>query len=134
MVEEPELRAVDDRFVYAGERRRYVVFPLVGFGPNRDSVAGAPHFDDVTFVGRFPVAELAFRHEGFPGRVRMTAFSPFIPHNDRDSSMPAALFSFDIENDTEAAIDYPLGATIATYGWAGGTHTFTQQNGLSVLH
>ena len=25
----------------------------------------------------------------------MTAFSPFIPHNDRDSSMPAALFAFD---------------------------------------
>jgi non-lysosomal glucosylceramidase len=71
-------------------------FDGYGFGANRDSLAGVPHFDDVTFVGRFPVAELAFRRHEFPGKVRMTAFSPFIPHNDRDSSMPAALFAFDV--------------------------------------
>src|SRR5579862_5883421 len=39
-----------------------------GFGANRDSMAGVPHFDDVTFVGRFPVAELAFERAEFPGK------------------------------------------------------------------
>src|ERR1700742_4678494 len=185
MLQEP--KTIDDRFVYAGERRKYVSFPLggigtgsvsltgsgrlidwsirnrpaidqfngyshfaikaerdgklidarvlngpyegnptgspstrkfdgFGFGANRDSMAGAPHFDDATFIGRFPVAEIAFHDERFPGNVRMTAFSPFIPHNDRDSSMPAALFAFDVKNTTEAPVEYTIGATIGNYG------------------
>jgi non-lysosomal glucosylceramidase len=196
---------VDDRFVYTGERRRYVSFPLggigtgsisltgsgrlidwsirnrpaihqfngyshfaikaeqdgrllgarvlngpyegiptgsprarkfdgFGFGANRDSMAGVPHFDDVSFIGRFPVAELEFYHSSFPGRVRMTAFSPFIPHNDRDSSMPVALFEFSIENNTEEPIDYAVALTLGNYGCDSGIHTFIQKNGLSILH
>ena len=42
----------------------------------------------------------------------MTAFSPFIPHNERDSSMPAALFAFDVENDTDGAIDYTVACSL----------------------
>ena len=64
----------------------------------------------------------------------MTAFSPFIPHNDRDSSMPAALFAFDIENDTDAAIDYTLGATLGNYGCDSGVHAFSTSGDLSALH
>src|ERR1700761_5863014 len=30
-----------------------------GFGANRDSMAGVPHFDSATMIGRFPVAEIA---------------------------------------------------------------------------
>ncbi len=33
-------------------------FDGFGFGANRDSMAGVPHFDDATFIGRFPIAEL----------------------------------------------------------------------------
>ena len=32
-------------------RRKFDGF---GFGANRDSMTGAPHFDDATFIGRFP--------------------------------------------------------------------------------
>jgi non-lysosomal glucosylceramidase len=197
--------SIDNRFIYTGERRKYVAFPLggigtgsvsltgsgrlidwsihnrpaihqfngyshfaikaeqdgkllgarvlngpyegiptgspsvrkfdgFGFGANRDSLAGVPHFDDVTFTGRFPVAELEFYQATFPGQVRMTAFSPFIPHNDRDSSMPVALFRFTIENNTEAAIDYTLAATLGNYGCDSGIHTFYQKDALSILH
>src|SRR6202021_893278 len=52
-------------------------FDGFGFGANRDSLAGVPHFDEATFIGRFPVAELEFQEANFPGQVRMTAFSPF---------------------------------------------------------
>jgi uncharacterized protein (DUF608 family) len=198
-------KAIDDRFVYTGARRRYVSFPLggigsgsisltgsgrlidwsirnrpdihqfngyshfaikaeqggklldarvlngpyegtptgspstrkfdgFGFGANRDSMTGVPHFDDVTFIGRFPVAELEFHSAGFPGNVRMAAFSPFIPHNDRDSSMPAALFTFAIENDTDAPIDYTVASTLGNYGCDSGIHRFAQKDGLSALH
>lgn len=200
-----KLKAIDDRFVFTGTRRRYVSFPLggigtgsvsltgggrlidwsvrnrpdihqfngyshfaikaerdgrlldarvlngpyegtptgspstrkfdgYGFGANRDSMTGVPHFDDVTFTGRFPVAELQFHRAGFPGQVRMTAFSPFIPHNDRDSSMPVALFEIAVENDTDAAIDYTIAATLGNYGCDSGIHSFSQADGLSTLH
>jgi non-lysosomal glucosylceramidase len=109
-------------------------FDGFGFGANRDSMAGVPHFDDVTFIGRFPVAELEFHHSGFPGQVRMTAFSPFIPHNDRDSSMPVALFAFSVANDTDAPIDYTIASTLGNYGCDSGIHTFIRENGLSILH
>ena len=61
-----------------------------GFGPQRGRMAGAPHMEGVTFTGEFPLAHLAFASESFPGAVAMTAFNPFIPLNDRDSSIPAA--------------------------------------------
>jgi len=198
-------KTIDSRFVYTGERRRYVSFPLggigtgsisltgsgrlidwsirnrpaihqfngyshfaikaeqdgrllgaravngpyegiptgspsarkfdgFGFGANRDSMVGVPHFDDVSFIGRFPVAELEFHQASFPGRVRMTAFSPFIPHNDRDSSMPVALFQFSVENNTEAPIDYTIACTLGNYGCDSGIHNFTRKDGLSILH
>ncbi|MBV8275268.1 MAG: beta-glucosidase [Verrucomicrobia bacterium] len=196
---------IDSRFVYTGERRRYVSFPLggigtgsisvtgsgrlidwsirnrpaihqfngyshfaikaerdgkllaalalngpyegiptgspsarkfdgFGFGANRDSMVGVPHFDDVSFIGRFPVAELEFHHTGFPGQVRMTAFSPFIPHNDRDSSMPVAFFQFSVENNAEAPIDYTIACTLGNYGCDSGIHNFICKAGLSILH
>ena len=105
-----------------------------GFGANRDTMAGVPHFEDVTFTGRFPFAELAFHRESFPGKVKMTAFSPFIPHNDRDSSMPAALFTFDVTNDTGAAIDYTIAGTLGNYGCDSGIHVFSKDGDLSTLH
>ena len=109
-------------------------FDGFGFGANRDSMTGVPHFDDVTFIGRFPVAELEFHHANFPGQVRMTAFSPFIPHNDRDSSMPVALFAFSVNNNTDAPIEYTIASTLGNYGCDSGIHTFTWENGLSTLH
>jgi non-lysosomal glucosylceramidase len=109
-------------------------FDGFGFGANRDSMAGVPHFDDVTFIGRFPMAELEFHQTDFPGQVRMTAFSPFIPHDDRDSSMPVALFEFAVENNTAGPIDYTIASTLGNYGCDSGIHIFTREKGLSALH
>ena len=36
----------------------------------------------------------------FPDKVRMTAFSPFIPHNDRDSSMPVGAVRLSMSRTT----------------------------------
>jgi uncharacterized protein (DUF608 family) len=112
-------------------RRKFDGF---GFGANRDSLAGAPHFDDATFIGRFPIAEIKFHRDAFPGKVRMTAFSPFIPHNDRDSSMPAALFAFAVENDTDGPIEYTIAGTLGNFGCDSGVHVFSQSGHLSALH
>ena len=82
-----------------------------GFGPAADSLAGFPHFKNVTFRGEFPVAELTMTDAGFPASVKLTAFNPFIPHNDADSSLPAAFFEIQVKNTSDAAAEYALAFT-----------------------
>lgn len=77
-----------------------------GFGARRDSLAGMPHFSSNTFDGRFPVAQLEFTDARFPGTVELTAFNPFIPLNDRDSSIPVAMFEVRFTNPTTKEITY----------------------------
>jgi uncharacterized protein (DUF608 family) len=77
-----------------------------GFGARRDSLVGMPHFAANTFEGKFPIASLKFDDPQFPGSVGLVAFNPFIPLNDRDSSMPVAMFEVSFTNPTDSEIDY----------------------------
>jgi uncharacterized protein (DUF608 family) len=109
------------------------MFDGFGHGAMRQTLVGVPHFREVEFYGRFPTADLVFRDARFPGAVRMTALSPFIPHNDRDSSMPAAMFVFELANPTDKPIDYTVATTLGNYGNNSGVHTFSTRNGVSTL-
>lgn len=77
-----------------------------GYGVYRGTMAGAPHFKEYVFDGEFPFANLHFTDENFPGKVILSAFNPFIPLNDRDSSMPAAFYEMSFTNTTSAPITY----------------------------
>ena len=83
-----------------------------GFGPGRETVAGLPHFRDVTFRGEYPFADLSFREPHFPGRVTLRAFNPLIPLNDKDSSLPAALFAIAVRNTTRQPLTYTIALTV----------------------
>lgn len=110
------------------------MFDGFGHGANRQTLVGVPHFREVDFYGRFPTADLTFKDDRFPGDVRLTALSPFIPHNDRDSSMPVAMFEFEIVNDSSDTLTYTLAGTLGNYGSNSGEHSFRQTNGQSHLH
>jgi uncharacterized protein (DUF608 family) len=110
------------------------MFDGFGHGANRQTMVGVPHFAEVDFYGRFPTADLVFKDARFPGGVRLTAFSPFIPHNDRDSSMPVAMLEFEIVNSTADALTYTLAGTLGNYGANSGTHSFKTANGVSAMH
>ncbi|EJJ25241.1 GH116 family glycosyl-hydrolase [Rhizobium sp. CF142] len=110
------------------------MFDGFGHGANRQTLVGVPHFREVDFYGRFPIADLVFKDQRFPGDIRLTALSPFIPHNDRDSSMPVAMFEFEIVNDTADELTYTLAGTLGNYGSNSGIHTFRQEGGISSLH
>jgi non-lysosomal glucosylceramidase len=110
------------------------VFDGFGHGANRQTLVGVPHFAAVDFYGRFPTADLVFSDSHFPGGVRLTTLSPFIPHEDRDSSMPAAMFAFEIVNTTDAELTYTLAGTLGNYGTNSGRHAFVQRGDISALH
>ena len=79
-----------------------------GFGPARATMAGVPHFIKTVFKGEFPLAEIKFSHPDFPGNIKLKAFNPFIPLNDKDSGIPAAFFTLDLKNTTDDPIDYTI--------------------------
>jgi len=83
-----------------------------GYGPRANSLAGLPHFKNVTFDGSFPIAKLSFTDEDFPAVVRLCAFNPLIPHDDFHSSLPSAFFEWEIENITDEPIRFSLACTV----------------------
>ena len=113
-----------------GMRRMFDGF---GHGANRQTLVGVPHFRSVEVFGRFPTADFVFEDERFPGAVRLTAFSPFIPHEDRDSSLPVGMFAFEVANTGNEPLTYTLAGTLGNHGANSGTHTFRQENGISAL-
>lgn len=83
-----------------------------GYGPARETMAGVPHFDDVSLKGHFPVAEYDFTG-GFPAHAVLRAFSPFEPGNDFDSSLPLAMFEVTLENITNEPADYSVAFSVS---------------------
>lgn len=77
-----------------------------GFGVSRSTLAGLPHFKSCDFTAEFPFAHLRFQDAAFPGKVTLTAFNPFIPSNDKDSSLPAGLFEIAFKNTTDKPLTY----------------------------
>lgn len=90
-------------------------FTGYGYGPKDCTLAGFPHFEQCVFTGKFPVGQIDFAHPDFPGKVKLTAFNPFIPLNEDDSSLPAAFFTVTFRNDTDEAIDYTAAMTVRNW-------------------
>lgn len=84
-----------------------------GHGVRNTSMAGVPHFKDVTFRGEYPLAYTEFRDVKFPGTVSMKAFNPLIPLNYIDSSIPAAFFEIEVENTADKTITYTVCFTVS---------------------
>lgn len=88
-------------------------FSSFGWGPRREYLTGLPHFTETEFRGEFPLAELTFHDESFPGQVQLTAFNPFIPLNADDSGIPAAFFELAVTNNTDAPLTYTIAGVVA---------------------
>ena len=105
-----------------------------GTGPRRGTMAGVPHFQDVEFRGEFPFADLTFIDETFPGQVSMTAFNPFIPLNDKDSSIPAAFFSIQVINTGRGPVDYTVAMSLGNpFPAESSVNTYQIADGFPVL-
>lgn len=103
---------------------------------NPASLAGFRHFDDVIFSGRFPFASVRFHDRAFPGTVTLEAFSPFIPSNDADSSLPAAFFTVRIKNTSQETLTYSAAFSVSNPFASRGAHQLVQAGDLTqiVMH
>jgi len=64
--------------------------------------------DRIDYEASFPFCRLKFRDAGMPFVVEMTAWSPFIPHDAKNSALPVAFFDFTITAKTGKPVDVML--------------------------
>ncbi len=96
---------------YSGDGE--VLYRGFGFGPGRETMAGFPHFSRSSFLGKFPIAEVSLTDPSVPCDVVLTAFNPFIPLQEDESSIPAAILSYRVTNRADHALDLTLAAVLA---------------------
>ena len=69
-------------------------------------------FADVSFRGEYPFGMVEYRDATSPVAVTLEAFSPFIPLNVADSSLPATVLRFTVRNTSAAALDVTLAGSL----------------------
>ena len=92
-------------------------------------LSGCKHFNNVDFIGEYPVATINFSDDAFPGTAEMQAFNPFIPSNEHDSGIPAAFFEIKLKNTTDRKLKYTIALSVDNPFENKGLHILTE-NGL----
>ena len=65
-------------------------------------------FSDVSFSGQYPIGTVEYRDASSPLAVKLEAFSPFIPLQTDDSSLPATILHFTVSNTSHQTVEATL--------------------------
>ena len=74
----------------------------IGAGDNN---FGLPRFDYVCFKARFPYGTIQLRDTDVPLDIQVKGWSPFIPTNSDDSSLPVGAFEYSFKNMSKDKIE-----------------------------
>jgi len=64
--------------------------------------------DQIQYSARFPFSNLVFSDPQMPFDVELETFSPFIPHDLKNSSLPGTYFNFTVKSKTNKTVDIML--------------------------
>lgn len=69
------------------------------------STTGLPHFHAASFKTEFPFAHIRLDDKDIPLDVKLTGWSPFIPTDDDNSSLPAGALEYTFTNTGKSAVE-----------------------------
>jgi len=62
-------------------------------------------FERISFQGQYPIGRITYRDKGCPVSVELEAYSPFIPLNADDSSLPTTVMSYTVTNKSDRTVE-----------------------------
>jgi beta-glucosidase 2, glycosyl-hydrolase family 116 N-term len=89
-----------------------LVLKVTAGGPATARRVDGSGFDQITFTGQYPIGQVDYRAGGFPVTARLEAFSPFIPGNVDDSTLPVTVLACTLTNTSSRPVEAEL------TGWA----------------
>jgi non-lysosomal glucosylceramidase len=81
-----------------------------GLGSN--NAPGLSRLESAKFTGEYPVARVDFQDRSLPVKVKLDAFSPFIPHEADDSGLPVAILRYTVMNLASTAAEVSIAFSI----------------------
>jgi len=78
--------------------------PMAGNG-HAKGADGYPHFEKATFSSQFPFAMVKLEDNDIPLEVSITGWSPFIPGDADNSSLPVASLEYTFKNSSDEALE-----------------------------
>ncbi len=79
---------------------------LQGEGYRRGGFEGFPRFQKCVFQGEFPFAQAKISDPSIPLQVSLSAWNPFIPLDDKNSSIPCAILEYALHNGSAHTVEY----------------------------
>lgn len=67
-------------------------------------------FDDISFIGEYPIANInyASKTNPLPVKIDATVYSPFIPLNAKESATPATILNYTLQNTSSSEMEVSL--------------------------
>ena len=78
--------------------------PAGSGGGSKGTNFGLPRFAESIFASQFPFAWMNLQDPDCPLNILVEAWSPFIPHNSKDSSLPTAILEYYFQNPTNKTV------------------------------
>ena len=98
------------------------------------NVPGLPRLASSTFTGEFPLALVDFEDSSLPMRVKLEAFTPFIPLDADDSGLPVAVLRYRVSNPNRTAATVSIAWSLQNpVGDAGRTNDYRKGEHLEGL-
>jgi non-lysosomal glucosylceramidase len=81
-------------------------------GFHSGTTAGLPRFEESELKGEYPFAEISLKDRRMPVEVTLEAFTPMIPLNTDDSSIPCAVLRYRVKNKTDKKAELSIAASM----------------------
>jgi uncharacterized protein (DUF608 family) len=104
----PEQTVADGKIVSTPPFDQGFALRVVSGGRTVDRTLDRRGFPGVQFCGEFPIARVRYADAPVPVEVQLEAFSPFIPLNAADSSIPATVLRYTVKNTSGADAEVTL--------------------------